>query len=232
MNLKQLNPFHPTGGLGYHARALLNKKRWQPFKDFVESWLMEWSQHLDLQTHRQLVLVGPNAGYTLPRAFIQLFDRVVVVEPDPVAYMLFEARFLAQAHWVRHDYFGLSEKVPRAEALKDLFTAHPNAVILFCNVLGQLPVILRDMPIKSKSAEDKSAIIEKYMADIGLILQQGMKTHKLASYHDRYSRSLSNSNEIIDHLTGDLFRGVKDKKEFPWRISSREEHQIEFVRSE
>lgn len=230
MNLQQLL-FNPSGGVGYQFRALLNKKHWRPFRHFVSQWLMDWARDFSPQNLNQLVLVGPNAGHTLPASFISLFTRVIVVEPDPVAYVLFESRFLLRSHWIRHDYFSIKAKKPNPNELKNLFALYPHATFLFCNVLGQLPVLLRDKKLDSHLSVDRKVDVEAYMRDLSEVLRAAFQTHKVASYHDRYSRNLRKSNEIVDHLTGDLFSFVSDKKETPWRISSQEEHQIEFVRN-
>ncbi|OFZ19648.1 MAG: hypothetical protein A2Z20_12980 [Bdellovibrionales bacterium RBG_16_40_8] len=211
-----------TGGLKYHLRAFWHRKRWRPFCEFVEIWLNDWVKDLDLNKRQTLVLIGPNAGYTLSQSFISQFRNIIVIEPDPLAYAMFEARFHCGARLVRQDYFSLSDNPPNPEKLRGLFLAFPNSVFLFCNVLGQLPVILR---------EKKGVNVEDYMRRLAKVLHEEIKHHCMASYHDRYSRNLKKPNEFIDHLTGELFTDVKDKKEFPWRLTRLEEHQIEFVRS-
>ncbi len=218
MNLK---PFHPSGGAKYHLRAMFNRKRWRPFCGYVETWLLEWQKHDQMVGVSTLVLVGPNAGYTLSKTFISSFQNIIVVEPDPLAFVLFEARFNCRARWVHQDYFDLKSHKPNPEQLRGLFHAFPNAAFLFCNILGQLPVLLR---------ESQNTDIEDYMKKMGQVISEASKKSPVASYHDRYSRNLKNPNEVIDHLTGGLFVAALDKKEFPWRITSRIEHQIEFVR--
>jgi len=217
-----------AGGLTYHWRALRNRKRWQPFCDFVDSWLANWAH----PPFSRLVLIGPNAGYTLPDKFIKKFSQVVVIEPDPAAYLLFNARFQCQAVWVKTDYFGLDEKPPRAQKLAQLFTAFPNSVFLFCNILGQLPVLLREQKVDGKGASFSNDFIEDYMNDLAEVLHAGCQTHCVASYHDRYSRDWRKPDYIVDHLTKDLFPKSMRRKEFPWKLTSRFEHQVEFVRTD
>ena len=218
MNLK---PFHPSGGLQYHLRAAFNHKRWRPFCEYVEEWLLEWRKQPRMVGVSTLVLVGPNAGYTLSHAFISSFQNVIVVEPDPLAFALFEARFNCRARWVHQDYFDLKSKSPDPEKLKGLFLAYPNAAFLFCNILGQLPVLLR---------AKKGVDVELYMRGLSRVLSEFSLNVAMASYHDRFSRNLKRPDEVIDHLTGELFASAKDKKEFPWPITNKIEHQIEFVR--
>jgi hypothetical protein len=218
--MKKLGLFNPSAGVNYHLRAIWNRKRWQPFVDYVARWLEEWLEDSRLANVTTLVLIGPNAGYTLSKPFVKHFTRVVVVEPDPIAYAMFEARFQSRAVWIRQDYFDLAAKNPNPEKLRELFQAHPQAAFLFCNILGQLPVLLR---------ENKNVDVEKYMLTLGSVLAE-QKSRPVASYHDRYSRRMRKPDEYIDHLTGRLFAHAHDKKEFPWRITKSDEHQIEFVR--
>jgi hypothetical protein len=220
--LTKLSILNPSAGINYHLRAIWNRRLWRPFVDYVAAWLSDWRKDSRLIGVRTLVLIGPNAGYTLPKDFVRSFESVVVVEPDPLAYVLFESRFQCRAKWVRRDYFGLDQKPPHPQALTELFVSYPNAAFLFCNILGQLPVLLR---------ESKGVDVERYMLELGTVLS-GARSVPVASYHDRYSRRMRRPHEYVDHLTGNLFAHTRNKKEFPWRITSRDEHQIEFARHE
>jgi hypothetical protein len=204
----------PTGGLTYHYRALRYKKLWQPFCDQVERWLSEWSPQKN-----QLVLIGPSAGYTLPREFLATFNQLIIVDPDPAAFLLFQSRFTLPAVWLREDFFGLAAKVASPAKINELFARFPQAAFLFCNILGQVPVILR---------ERKYAQIEEYMRDLGTELRAAQSRVSMASYHDRYSQTKKTPGEIIDHLTGELFRDLPGRKEFPWQLTPQIEHQVEF----
>jgi hypothetical protein len=117
-----------SGGLIYHARAWRGGRgAWAPFHRAVRAWLAAWrpaSQHL--------VLVGPSAGYALEAAFLARFERVTVLEPDPLARWLLGRRFpnlsldfAAAGGWVRPGGF---------DALARRFD---RAAVLFCNLLGQ-----------------------------------------------------------------------------------------------
>src|SRR6185312_7176871 len=103
-------------------RALRYKKLWQPFCDQVERWLDEWNP-----SAARLVLVGPSAGYTLPREFLRRFSQLIVIEPDPSAFMIFQSRFIVPAVWVREDFFGLDARAPRAQRVRELFARFPGA---------------------------------------------------------------------------------------------------------
>ena len=117
-----------SGGLGYHWRALRYRQRlWQPFAAQVGRWLDAWRPPT-----RELVLVGPSAGYALDAAFLARFARIVVLEPDRLARALLRRRFPDAALLAADvDAFAL----PHGPAA--LARAWPEAAILFCNVIGQ-----------------------------------------------------------------------------------------------
>ena len=71
----------PSGGLVYHLRALRHRHGlWAPFQRVVADWLAGWQPG-----RRELVIVGPSAGYALPAGFLRRFERVTALEPDPLA---------------------------------------------------------------------------------------------------------------------------------------------------
>ena len=124
-------PFlHPSGGLVYHYRAWRwGRRLWAPFHDQVRRWLADWQPDA-----RHLVLLGPSAGYALEAAFLARFQRITVLEPDPLARWLLRRRFpqqvlafAAAGEWVRPGGF---------DALARRFD---DGAFLFCNLLGQTP---------------------------------------------------------------------------------------------
>lgn len=117
-----------SGGLVYHLRALRHARtRWQPFHDAVDQWLGDWTPPCSV-----LVLVGPSAGYSLPSAFLTRFERIVALEPDPLARWLLRRRLGPKLEF--RDLDVLAGPHPLAA----LCAAFPEAAILFCNVLGQV----------------------------------------------------------------------------------------------
>jgi hypothetical protein len=145
----------PSGGLVYHWRALRYRQAlWQPFVAQVAAWLASWQP-----PQRELVIVGPSAGYTLNAAFLARFDRVTVLEPDPLARWLLQRRFAA----IRFEYAEL-DCLGGLEGLQMLAASFPHAALLFSNVLGQK---LADLPAAWPTA-----------------LQRAMQGHSWASYHD------------------------------------------------
>ncbi|TVT47960.1 MAG: hypothetical protein FHP94_11840 [Denitromonas halophila] len=117
-----------SGGLGYHWRAWrLRHRFWAPFLLQVGDWLDAWHPPT-----RELVLIGPSAGYALTERFLSRFSKITVLEPDRLARALLRRRFRGvplQFAWL--DVFSLPDG-PAALARQ-----WPDAAILFCNVIGQ-----------------------------------------------------------------------------------------------
>ena len=167
------NPIaNPTAGLIYHWRALRYRRLWQPFRQAVEGWLHDWIPPELSAKYSMLVLIGPSAGYTLPEPFVMQFANIVAVDPDPAAALLFQARFRRPVQWVFDDFFDLAAKRPSPQKLLSLFSVYPNAAFLFCNIIGQLPITLR---------ERKGVDVENYMHELAVVMTQASTRFKMAS---------------------------------------------------
>lgn len=214
----------PTGGLVYHLRALRHRHGlWAPFHRAVAGWLAGWQPR-----RRELVIVGPNAGYALPAGFLMRFERVTALEPDPLARWL-----LARRTDAGRLAFSRLDCLATPDGLAQLATAHPEAAILFSNVLGQV----------AAPAEDWRALLARHLAG-----------HAWASYHDVISTSarpkpdgepaiLANDQtlettlarfwpggtiELSDHET---FRLAGDRPQHyaVWQISRQRWHLVEWA---
>ncbi|KAF7600183.1 MAG: hypothetical protein CGU28_04070 [Candidatus Dactylopiibacterium carminicum] len=115
------------GGLGYHLRAWRHGAQWQPYRAALAGWLQAWQP-----PQRQLVIIGPSAGHTLPGDFLEGFSRVFILEPDPLARWLLLRRFPR----VRFEA-GALDCFADAQAPGWLACTYPDAVFLFANVIGQ-----------------------------------------------------------------------------------------------
>ena len=217
-----------TGGLFWHLRAVVARKSlWSPFRSQLEDWLAGWSPPT-----RNLLLVGPSAGWCLPDSFLTRFDHLHAVDIDPAApsfFRLLHGGALRSAGvsltWSRRDFFADPAGV---------LAAHPDAAVLFCNVAGQRCVQVRD-PLA----------VEAELAG----LQRLLHGHNWASFHDLLSartmasppaRSLSRhmggrellsgyglGGEWFDHLTGQLLPPSAARLILPWRFKRGRLHLIE-----
>ena len=217
-----------TGGLFWHLRAVVARKSlWSPFRSQLEDWLAGWSPPT-----RNLLLVGPSAGWCLPDSFLTRFDHLHALDIDPAAPHLFHLlhggalrRAGASLTWSRIDFFANPAGV---------LAAYPDAAVLFCNVAGQRCVQVSD-----------PAAVEVEM----LALQALLRGRGWASFHDLLSattdvtapaRSLPRrmgahellascglGGEWFDHMTGGLMPVHAARRILPWRFKRGRLHLIE-----
>jgi hypothetical protein len=127
--MQSLRPrlFDAGGGLRYHGRAWRHRLLWLAYCRQLAAWLAAWQP-----PERQLVIIGPSAGHTLGATFLARFDRIVVLEPDPLARWLLRRRFPACRFQADHLDCFASQDGPVW-----LARLYPEAAFLFANVIGQ-----------------------------------------------------------------------------------------------
>jgi hypothetical protein len=227
-----------SGGLNYHLRAIrFQSNIWSPFKDHLNNWLKEWQP-----SEKKLVLIGASGGYTIPKQFLDQFDHVFCIDPDPMAQPIFKHRFQSQnIYWDSDDYLETRSKFKLS--LEDLVFRYHDSAFLFCNVLGQRPLLLES------SLRDEAKICKW-----NLRLTEKLKKTTWASFHDRLSIKAqpfyydpiskpfsltvpelldhyfphSQSGEVIDHLSQQI--GINLPKWYcPWQLTPQHCHIIEGV---
>lgn len=216
-----------SGGLQWHLRALRYQRLHDPFRHAVDAFLQGWNPGTS-----HLVLVGPSAGWFLPRPFLHHFSRLTLIDLDtsaPFFFALRHGRSLrrrgVELEWLHADFVG---HLPR------VLSENRRAAVLFCNVLGQLGVERDDY-------EERLRQLPKWLVG-----------RSWASFHDRYSSSivtgamadsssfmsvepmdevmlqqLGCSGEWTDHGTGGVFPDGMLRHYFPWRITPSRFHWIE-----
>ena len=215
--------------LFYHLRKLrFSLKLWPFHQNKVNAFLKEWNP----SNTDEVLLIGPSAGYSLPLDFIQKFKSITAVEPDPVARFLFERRFKVKPKWIKRPL-----QFNQIKSLKPFL--HFKGPILFCNVLGQVPM--------------------KSVAPFKQVLADFLKGKTWASYHDAMSGSgiefdcedaprtkatftqmkswiyVKNAHagnvEVTAHLAPDLFDSKSGLKfqYWWWKLTDQESHLIEGV---
>jgi len=246
MNLGAL--MNPAGGWRYHLRALRFKNReWQPFRWNIGEWLLGWQP-----PESTLVVVGPSAGHCLQPFLFERFERVICLEPDPLARLLFK-RQLRRApleHQPKLEFIEEDHLVAHPERLVTLLENTPNSALLFTNVLGQLRVLL--------GIEDERV---PSFQNIKRALQECIQGRSWASFHDRVSGNLVPAEgnpitseirltndeileelydakarqvsvrqcELVDHLTEELLPRNLQHTYFTWEIEPGRFHVIEAV---
>ncbi|HKO91064.1 MAG TPA: hypothetical protein VJU61_07930 [Polyangiaceae bacterium] len=174
--------WNPAGGWRYHWRALRHSRRlWEPFRWPLGEWLLRWET-----TEPTLLLVGPSAGYNLQPFLLERFQRVVVLEPDPVAHWLL-ARRLAKVPLDPRpalEFIAEDQLVFHPERFAPLLERVGPSAVLFCNVLGQLQHLL--------GVEDTE---QPAFVAVRAAVQAALVGRSWASFHDRVSGSLAPSLE-------------------------------------
>ena len=228
----------PTGGLFYHLAALrYRKSHWRPFLSRVDEWLTSWNPR-----EKTLVVFGPSAGWTLPKSFLARFDRIVAVEPDPLARFLFARRIGRSARiefcsrtdllpWLRADVSG----EPLAEFLRETGPA----AVLFSNLLGQVPLLLAPETFEARKKKASESFA------------RALAGRNWASYHDLVSSErepepspldrgfdsdietlageiFPAGAEISDHETAWISKGCRAELA-KWRLRPGAWHVIAFV---
>lgn len=126
-----------TGGLNWHLRAFRSRKQWASTCDHIANALNLWRP-----TTQELLLIGPSAGWMLPTAWLARFRTIHAYDLDALASPLFN-----RLHTRRLNAIGTTVTHHRMDAiahLPRLLAEHPQAVIWFDNVLGQLRYVHRD----------------------------------------------------------------------------------------
>lgn len=235
--------FSPSGGLVYHARAWRRRSGlWRPFCDQVREWLER-----ELPASDELILVGPSAGHCLPVGHLSAFQRVLVLEPDPVARWWLRRRLASHNPKLSfepepHDQL-LAPLLSGSPGLEQVLERRPQASLLFCNVLGQLYFGLSDSEQERFVGEFQARIVPQ------------LRGRRWASFHDRWSldfdgpepfRDVSCTSrptddalgrrlfgeagppvEVLDHGTEQLFPAELPRRYFSWRITPKALHVVE-----
>jgi hypothetical protein len=242
--LARFGAFNRAGGVNYHLRARhYAKKLWEPFRWALGEWLLAWQP-----PERCLVLVGPSAGYNLQPFLFERFERVIVLEPDPLARWLFKRR-LARAPLEQRPHIETiadDHLVQHPERLLELLARSEPCAVLFSNVIGQL-----------------SALFDREVPDAEILavrraVQAALAGRSWASFHDRVSGPLaprvegmaraprrwsdeevlaraydtspgSTVVELVDHYTEGFFPEALPHAYFRWELGPGVYHLIEAV---
>ncbi len=159
---------NPSGGLFWHWHAWRHQAQWRATCADIAQWLDQMPPAKDASC--ELVIVGASAGWMVPSAWLQGFQTVTTYDLDRWAAPMFRLRHGAALRASRTDL-----QCKTADALGDLdavLHAHPRALVLFDNVLGQLR-------FHTPSVEEASRRIET--------ITTRMHGRRWGSVHDAFS---------------------------------------------
>ncbi len=217
-----------SGGLLYFLRgARFRNTLWLDYRDQTKRFLEKWNPE-----SKSLLLVGPSAGFSLPAEFLNRFERITAIEPDPIARMLFEKRFNLKPTWIR--------KALDFEKIESLYPLrNSDSAILFCNLLGQIPF----SNVSKVRQNLKTALVDQEWASYHDALSGREIEFDLEELHPGkatlsqinnlvYVKSRTKTEiEINAHQAFELF-DKKDALQFSywqWRILPNRTHLIEGV---
>jgi len=248
---------NPTGGFGYHLRALFRRGGlWAPFVQNLSRWLHTWSP-----PEAELLLIGPSGGHCLDLAYLARFSRITAVDIDPFAPWVFRwraRRLLREGRthltWDARDHLSPGPQGCSIEPLRALLAAHPDAAVLFCNILGQLPILGDD---RAPGHTDEAPLAGSYEHWLRA-LPEALGDRSWATFHDRLSGPVpphaldedhpvpwSSSEKLVqqhypptddptlallDHRTSGLLRDVP-RWQFVWELAPGLFHLIEALSS-
>ena len=133
-----------TGGLRWHLRAFLQRRRWAATSQAIADWLATTRP-----ASSQLLLIGGSAGWMMSSRWLQRFSEIVLVDIDPWAPRLFRfnhGRALRAAGTTLNFL-----EADGLQGLEGLLDRYPQASLFFDNVLGQHLYRVRDI----EQAEDE-----------------------------------------------------------------------------
>lgn len=176
---------NPTGGFGYHLRAFARRDRtWAPFVRALARWLRTWQP-----PESRLVLVGPSGGHCLDLGHLARFAHLTAVDIDPFAPTVFRWRARALLRggvtlaWDARDHLSPGPEGFDPAGLRGLVAAHPDSAFLFCNVLGQLPLLGDDRAPATADGGSPPGSFERWLE----ALPETLAGRSWASFHDRLS---------------------------------------------
>jgi hypothetical protein len=242
--LARFGAFNRAGGVNYHLRARhYSRTLWEPFRWALGEWLLGWQP-----PEKSLVLVGPSAGYNLQPFLFERFERVVVLEPDPLARWLFKRRLARAPLELRPRIETIAEDhlVHHPQRLLALLARCEPCAVLFSNVIGQLSALF-----------DREAPDAEILAVRGAV-HAALTGRSWASFHDRVSGPLppsiegmvrsarrwsdeevleraydtnpgSSVVELVDHYTEGFFPERLPHAYFRWELGPGVYHLIEAV---
>lgn len=242
--------FNPAGGVRYHLRARqYSESLWQPFRWALGEFLLGF--HPKEET---LLLVGPSAGYCLQPFLFERFERIVCLEPEPIARYLFE-RKLRRAKLEREpvvEFIAIDHLVRYPERLPKLVESLGNCALLFSNVLGQLRGLLgvsvpTELPLLRVHAAVREAISGRSFVSFHDRVSGGLRPSFIAPYEsprrltdDEVTATLYTHNfgghktapiALLDHFTDGIFPATLPHTYFTWELEPGCYHLIEAVRS-
>ncbi len=189
-------PYPQTGGVSWHWRAWRKRAQWRSFQQWVgQQWYQKNADGISKNTdaghcdasfrntaagsRRELIMLGPSAGWTLPDDILDPFTHITCVDMDPLAPLFFRLVH-KKSETTRHGQHAQTQPARKIAwlqqdfmtTLSDVLAQWPHATLLFANSLGQQG-LLHDTPETTETLFSH--------------LKTQLKGRCWFSYHDRLS---------------------------------------------
>ncbi len=194
---------NPSGGLRWHWRAWRQQAAWSPTRQAIAAWLAS----CQVQS-RQLLLLGPSAGWMLPTDWLLRFESITAVDIDPWA-----ARLFALRHGRHLSAAGVRWRYRTQDALAtlpNLLAEHAEACVFFDNLLGQLRfhalpgLKLPALRLPALGLQDTEAIEARLQA-----VTQQLAGREWGSVHDLVSGPVAPKPKIAEIVNSAIFPAVE-----------------------
>ena len=221
-----------SGWIVYHLRAYRFAKKkdslWASHQNGVRKFLDAWNP-----AEKNIVIIGPSGGYSLPKEFLERFENIIAIEPDALARIIFEKRFGLRPEWIKS---GISFQ--NLESFKKIIPR--DSAVLFSNILGQVPLPrISEMKKELKRVLENHSWASYHDAMSGEQLQfdaelaKPFKKASLAEMKQMIYPMVSRASSLIvnAHEAADLFPADEKLKfrYWQWRLTPRRAHLIEGV---
>lgn len=236
---------NPSGGLVWHWHAWTHQRAWQETKRQLGQWLEDTPT-----PSKELLLIGASAGWMMPSAWLQRFDKVTTFDIDLFAAPLFRRR-----HGAALQAAGTQLHCHTSDALthlQPLLRAHKRAAVLFDNVLGQVrfhhPTVDEasqriDFITKALRGRSWGSIHDAYSGKVaptpGPFAPPSRLETVQTSHHASDSERMSNPDfaefgkqlqpqgEWLDHLTANVFPEGTPISHIAWPYSTHYCHWLQ-----
>ncbi|MBK9039485.1 MAG: hypothetical protein IPL83_10030 [Bdellovibrionales bacterium] len=237
--------WNKTGGISYHYLALrFRRNLWQDYLKFIEEFLFS-IQWFSSSKPKKLLLLGPSAGYTLPTAWLKGFSEILAIDFDPLAPLLFK-----QIHgplpirWTKENFFSDSSQDWRIDRLLALRQSFPDHLWFFTNLIGQLPLTLKNMSLHKEDQwlhwqqDWHQVLLERNWISLHDIFSVPFGIRSIAPFSQKWQtvskeeliQNILKSREkavVTDHLTHGLLPLQTRKELALWRIQPHQTQIIE-----
>jgi hypothetical protein len=228
-----------TGGLVWHLRARRHRRGlWADYLEYTHQFLADWfHQSLAPAEARRLIIVGASAGWSLPSAWLQRFETLVLIDPDPLAPWLFGRNHPKPAGQDRIWYRGEFQVVLPGLLASGSTPKCRRSAVLFNNLLGQLRLTSQDLDkTESQLGDLKSELGGQHWAsfhdrlsgDWGMAQQSaGGRRLQAPIENAALSKTYGLGGEWLDHLTAGVLPTSVPRWIYPWRITPNRLHVVE-----